>query len=273
MKRRMIVLVVVLCVGMLEFQHFTKTSELAVTEHNKPQPVNQNNGYANSDCGKSFWVDELSKNPSVLDIILPSDYDPNDGHKRAQLNGVENVFVTLTGGDYYQSKLRMSILLRAMGISPLFVPKVTHGRAPLLVALDHVIKHDTTALIVSEFADLDKDFVLRVNNFTATHPKRNREILWLSECSGLVECGYGFIVNKNGALKMKDEFVRCAAKHSGKTALAYPKGLDTSSDLIVVAGPLEIKNDLPTFPNSITGHLYKSIWLSNKKSDLLMLNV
>lgn len=285
MKKRIIALAVVLCVGMIEFQYFTKNTFSDMNEvQDRPQkqsvPDEQPPPQKNENCGEAYWPNQLNKEPSDLDLVMDSEYDPNDGHKRAQINGVDEIFVILENGDFVLHKLRMSIILRAMGLSPRFVPKVNHGRAPVLAALDYIIKNDITGMILLDYVDIDMNFTAIINEFTETHPNPNREILWLSKCEngkrmvrGADECGYGFIVNKKGAEKMKDEFVMCRHSYRGKTAVSYPKSLDLSNDLIVVMGPLVIDGEYPTFPNSITKYLYRSFWMADKASDLLMLNV
>ena len=284
MKKRIFILVVVLCVGMFELQHLSKNilsnvneAQAKIQEPRKPTKP----AFKRKDpCGNINWLTQVKKEPTDLDFVMDSEYDPNDGHKRAHINGVDEILVILENGDFVLHKLRMSIILRAMGLSPRFVPKINHGRAPVLVALDYIIKNDITGMIVLDIADIDMNFTAIINEFTETHPNPKREFLWLSKCEngkkmvrGADECGHGFIVNKNGAAKMKDEYIKCRYSHPGRTAVAYPKALDSTNDVIPVMGPLVIEGEYPTFPNSITKYLYRSFWMADKKSDLLMLNV
>lgn len=286
MKKRLFILVVMLCVGVIEFQYFTNLNISNITkfrerQQQRLQQHHQQQQIPNTkNCGKKYWVDELSKEPSELDLIMDSEYDPNDGHKKAQINGVENIFVTLENGDFVQRKLRMSMILRAVGLSPRFVPKVNHGRAPLLVALDYVIKHDTTALILQDIADISLNFTSTINEYTKNNNNPKREILWLTTCQTKkknprkpTECGYGFIVNKNGAIKMKDEFVYCRSRYPGKTAVSYPDGVDYVNNMVNVVSPLISEYGYTSFTGSVTKYLYNSFWMYGKRSDLLMLNV
>lgn len=279
MKVRLAILAITLCVGMFEFQYFAHN---IYSSTNKVQDTPQEGGEKtrSANCGKMYWTDKLSMEPSKLDFIMDSEYDPNDGHKRSHIDGVEDVFVILENGDPMQHKLRMSILLRAIGLSPRFVPQVEHGRAPLLVALDHVIRENTSALILLDNADISVNFTEAINGYIRKHPKHDREILWLSKCYANLEkntdpfeCGFAFIVNKNGAMKMKEEFVKCRKKYPQKTAIWYPQGISERNDFIRVAGELRLNGELPFLPGSVTAHLYRAIWMAERKSDLLMLNV